>query len=417
MKKTFLLTSFFIIASLGYFSYDFINSARADRSWPFNSNLGNYLPESVKYYAYLITNPKKKAIFSNQEKFKLNYYQIPSSSAVGAGGGIEAMPNNKILVTLDNGEMFIFDQKTETFFTNSSNLKNNYTGIRDTFINEGLSEFLILATVNTEGLCKKIKLDSFQYVQENDAFRISNPETIWQSEEECEAPMNSAAGGRIVFFQDDYFISTGYFSEILFGDLEGGMHPNSQSENSSFGKVIKIDRSRKNEPLIYSLGHRSPQGLFVTNDKKKLFLTEHGPKGGDELNLIVEGKNYGWPCKTEGKMYGFPDFYPVRWPEELEILGCSDQDFTEPMFAAKESIGISQGLQYKGKYFEKFDGALIIGSLVGTSIFIFSLQGDRVLNQERIQIGERIRDISQTQDERIAIYTDGGSLVIVSKNE
>ena len=116
-------------------------------------------------------------------------------------------------------------------------------------------------------------------------------------------------------------------------------------------------------------------------------------------------------------MYGFPDFYPVRWPEELEILGCSDQDFTEPMFAAKESIGISQGLQYKGKYFEKFDGALIIGSLVGTSIFIFSLQGDRVLNQERIQIGERIRDISQTQDERIAIYTDAGSLVIVSKNE
>jgi hypothetical protein len=417
MKKKILTIAFISIAFLSYFSYDFIKSAREDRTWPFNSNIGNYLPEFVKYYAYLITNPEEKALSSNLEKIKLNYYQIPSKSATGGGGGIEAILNNKILVTLDNGEMFIFDQETETFFTNSSNLKNNYSGIRDTFINEELSEFLILATVNTEGLCKKIKLDSFQYVQENDAFRISNPETIWESEEECEAPTNSAAGGRIVFFQDDYFISTGFFSESRIGDLEGGMHPYPQSEKSSFGKVIKIDRSRKNEPLIYSLGHRTPQGLFVSNDKKKLFLTEHGPKAGDELNLIVEGKNYGWPCKTDGRMYGFPDTYPLRWPEELEILGCSDQDFTEPMFASKESIGISQGLQYKGKYFEKYNDDLIIGTLIGASIFILSLQEERIVIKERIRIGERIRDIFQTKDERIAIYTDGGSLAIVSKNE
>ena len=288
MKKILLLTSFFIIAFLGYFSYDFINSARENRTWPFNSSLGNYLPEFVKYYAYSLTNPDEKIILSNQEKIKLNYYQIPSKNATGRGGGIVAIQDNKILVTLDNGEMFIFDQKTEKFFTNSSNLKNNYSGIRDSFINEGLSEFLILATVNTAELCKKIKLDSFQYIQDNDFFRISSPETIWESEEECESPTTSAAGGRIVFFQDDYLISTGYFSEKRFGDLEAGMHPFPQSEKSSFGKVIKIDRSRKNKPSIYSLGHRTPQGLFVSKDKKKLFLTEHGPKAGDELNLIVE---------------------------------------------------------------------------------------------------------------------------------
>ena len=410
-----ILISFVILAVLSYFSYEFIKSARADRSWPFNSNLGNYLPEFIKYYAYSITNPSEANISSNQGKLKLNYHTIPSTFATGRGGGIVALSKNKILVTLDNGEIFVFDQNTDTFFTNPFNFKNYYSGIRDTFINEELSEFLILATVDTEALCKNVKLDSFKYFQEGDTFKISNPETIWQSEEECEAPMSSASGGRIAFFQGNYLISTGYFSEVRIGVFESGMHPYPQSEKSSFGKVIKIDRSKNNEPSIFSLGHRTPQGLFVSNDDKELFLTEHGPKGGDELNLIIEGKNYGWPCTTEGNMYGFPDLYPKRWPEELEILGCSDQDFMKPLFAAKESIGISQGLQYKGKYFQEYDNALIIGSLKATSIFVVSIQDKRLENVERIEIGERIRDILQTQDGRIAIYTDGGSLVIVSK--
>lgn len=151
---------------------------------------------------------------------------------------------------------------------------------------------------------------------------IDNPKMAWESEKACDLPTHSGASGRIAFFQGNYFILTGYFNGMVYSDFESSMNPFPQLPTSSFGKVIKFDRMNGYEASIFSLGHRAPQGLFVSSDNMELLLSEIGPKGGDEFNLILKGLNYGWPCKTPGTLYAYPNDSTVPWPEDLSTLGC-----------------------------------------------------------------------------------------------
>jgi hypothetical protein len=416
MKKMKIISLLVIVlvVALGYLSLVFFQKARVDRSWPFNSRIGQKLPDFVKYWGYLLTNPEEKTISSSFGNLNLDYHQIPSTSATGGGGAIEVLKDHIILTTLDNGEMFLFNSLTKNFSTNPSNLMNNYASIRDTFLNKESFEFLVLAVVDNEDGCKKIKLDIFDYYFDGVSFMIDNPKTVWESEKACDLPTHSGASGRIAFFQENYFISTGYFNGMVYSDFESSMNPFPQSPTSSFGKVIKFDRTNGYEASIFSLGHRAPQGLFVSSDNMELLLSEIGQKGGDEFNLILEGLNYGWPCKTPGTLYAYPNYSTVPWPEDLSMLGCLDDEFEEPLFSWGPVIAISQGFQYSGKYFENLDNSFVFGSLAGLSLFVIASEDGKMIDKGSIKIGERIRDIIQTYDQKIALYTDGGSLIIVS---
>ena len=416
MKKKKIISTLVIVLviALLYLSFNYFQKARVDRRWPFNSRIGQILPGFVKYWGYSLTNPKEKTISSSFGNLNLDYHQIPSTFAIGGGGAIEVLEDNIILTTLDNGEMFLFNSLTKKFSTGPSNLMNNYASIRDTFINKELFEFLVLAVVNVDGDCKQIKLDIFKYYFDDDSFVLDNPKTVWNSEKACDMPTHSGASGRIANFQDNYFISTGYFNGMEYFDLESSMNPFPQSPTSSFGKVIKIDRMNEYEASIFTLGHRAPQGLFVSSDNTKLLLSEIGPKGGDEFNLISEGLNYGWPCRTPGTLYRYPSVSTIPWPEDLSMLGCLDVEFEEPLFSWGPVIAISQGFQYSGEYFENLDSSFVFGSLAGTSLFVIASEDGKMIDKGRIKIGERVRDIIQTYDQKIALYTDGGSLIIVS---
>ena len=110
MKKTTILI--ITIISLIVFligSFLFVKKAREKRTWPFNSTLSNYFPKSIKNFGYKITNPDKIILETHFYDIEAKYYAIPSSNAVGNGGGLNVFDEKNLLTILDNGELFLFN--------------------------------------------------------------------------------------------------------------------------------------------------------------------------------------------------------------------------------------------------------------------------------------------------------------------
>ena len=143
-----------------YFSIDFIKDARKNRTWPFNSSIGLYLPQWVKFYAYKYTNPNEKEIITQYYKIKLDYVTIPAKSSVGGGGAINLLKNDNYLLTLNNGDNFIFNLKNKEFYKQILNFKG-YTGIRDILINSNKDKVLVLGIKKEREDCKSISLDEY----------------------------------------------------------------------------------------------------------------------------------------------------------------------------------------------------------------------------------------------------------------
>jgi aldose sugar dehydrogenase len=173
----------------------------------------------------------------------------------------------------------------------------------------------------------------------------------------------------------------------------------SQDPAASYGKTVLIDLLSGNARQ-FTLGHRNPQGL-QTDATGRVWLTEHGPRGGDELNLISEGKNYGWPLVTYGTNYG-----EVTWP--LNRRQGSHDGYEGPVFTWTPSIGISSLLDVRSNLLDLWRGDLLIGSLREASIWRVRLHHEQVVSTERIAVGERIRDLVEDQGGRLVLWTERG---------
>ncbi len=397
-----------------YFSIDFIKDARKNRTWPFNSSIGLYLPQWVKFYAYKYTNPNEKEIITQYYKIKLDYVTIPAKSSVGGGGAINQLKNDNYLLTLNNGDNFIFNLKNKEFYKQNLNFKG-YTGIRDILINSNKDKVLVLGIKKEREDCKSISLDEYNITNISETFNFENQNTIWKSEELCNNPMENNGGGRILEYKGGYLISTGFFAQ----NKNSGIYKYPQDINSSFGKIIRIYKNdKKFSSEIYSYGHRNPQGLIFSKRNNKIISSEHGPQGGDEINIINKNGNYGWPCKTWGARYDY-DFKinSKIWPKNLEDYGCKNNSkFIEPLFSWSPSVAISQGIEYTGEEFSQFNNNILFGSLKAASIFRLYVSNEmRVINYEKIFINERIRDIISSNKGQIILYTDGGNLVILKR--
>ena len=172
----------------------------------------------------------------------------------------------------------------------------------------------------------------------------------------------------------------------------------SQDAGADYGKTILIDLD-SNQSSIYSLGHRNPQGLFV-DPVGDIWLTEHGPKGGDELNMVLQGKNYGWPMVTLGTDYSSSSMWPLNASQNRH------EGFEPPVYAWIPSIGISAITGVQGKLFKIWKDDLLVSSLKDKSIWRVRLDKGRVTFTERIEIGERIRDIMEDADGRLVLWTE-----------
>ena len=165
-----------------------------------------------------------------------------------------------------------------------------------------------------------------------------------------------------------------------------------QDPSSDIGKILFIDLKNK-EKIIFSSGHRNPQGLLI--EDKIIISTEHGPDGGDEINKITFGKNYGWPISSYGKQYS----------HEKKIIGKkylknhSVHGFEEPIYSFVPSIGISQIIKIPNKFSKNWEDNFLLASLNGASLYRikFSETFNSIIYIEKIFIGKRIRDLKYSK--------------------
>jgi cytochrome c2 len=179
----------------------------------------------------------------------------------------------------------------------------------------------------------------------------------------------------------------------------------SEDPSSTFGKIVEIDITTNKWRQI-SKGHRNQEGLTFRKSGQ-LVSTEHGPYGGDELNVIEEGSDYGWPNVTLGTAYN-----TYEWDVSSSIAG-SHPGYKEPLFAWVPSIAVAQLIEVSN-FHPRWDGDLLVGSLKASSLYRLRLKTDRVLYSERIWIGERIRDLAQTNDGTIVVWTDDTQLLLLT---
>ena len=205
-------------------------------------------------------------------------------------------------------------------------------------------------------------------------------------------------GGRMTLLDAQTLLLTvGDFGFDGVASLEA--HP--QNPATSYGKTIAINIA-DGRATLFTLIHRNPQGLFIDRSGI-IWSTEHGPQGGDELNRLERGKNYGWPYATYGTQYGSFS-WPLSKPE-------AEQGYQTPVFAWVPSIGVSNLLAVEGKLFPQWRGDLLIASLKAKTLFRARVREGHVVYLEPILIGSRIRDLIEGHDGRIILWTDDDTLI------
>ncbi len=192
----------------------------------------------------------------------------------------------------------------------------------------------------------------------------------------------------------------------------------SQKTDNYLGKILRITKEGKPatgnpfigkegfKPEIYSFGHRNPQGLAI-DEKGQLWETEHGPRGGDELNLIEPGKNYGWGDVT----------YGIEYSGEKIGTGITQKSGTEqPVYYWDPVISPSGIAFYTGEITE-WNNNLFIGCLSGQHIDRLVIKNNKVVGEERLleDKNERFRDVLNGNDGNLYAITDSGKLYKISK--
>ena len=171
----------------------------------------------------------------------------------------------------------------------------------------------------------------------------------------------------------------------------------SQQEKASYGKTLLIDMDT-GAASTFTTGHRNQQGLYI-DPSGNIWSSEHGPKGGDELNLLVKGRNYGWPIVTYGTNYD-----ASAWP--LNPHQGRHDGFEAPVYAWVPSVGLSSITSVRKNLFDRWKGDLLVASLGGMSIWRVRTDRGSVVTTERIEIGDRVRDLIEDEDGRLILWTE-----------
>jgi glucose/arabinose dehydrogenase len=235
---------------------------------------------------------------------------------------------------------------------------------------------------------------------------------IWSVAQEFYSPIpDIAAGGRLAFSPDGHvFVSVG---------MKGaGEHVGIQALAAPYGKIHRVHDDGRIPadnpfvarpgamPSIWTYGHRSPQGLELDPLTGELWGTEMGQRGGDEVNHLRRGRNYGWPLVSKGLKY---DGTPVAFGKELGIP-FEPKDLEPPIVDLTPSPAVSSFVIYQGEAFPEWRNDLIVGSLKATELYRFTIRGDELVHTEiLLKDLARIRDVEVGQGGAIYLLLEHGS--------
>lgn len=319
--------------------------------------------------------------------------------------GIAWLPDNRMLVTERKGEILVFENGRytgEKLAGFPATYERGQGGLLDIQPHPQHAENgWIYATYAKPGQGGgSTTLIRFRLAD----MEIVELETLYQT-----VPLSTAGvhfGSRIVFDKAGYlYFSTG----------ERGVKENAQNLENDMGKIHRLhDDGRvpsdnpfvhtpRAKPSIWSYGHRNVQGLAYDSTNNVIYATEHGPRGGDELNIIEKGKNYGWPTITYGIDYSGAIISELTEKEGME----------QPIHYWTPSIATCGLLYYTGDRYPGWQGNLFAGALALTHVARVELKNGNYAHEEKLlqDIG-RVRHIAQGSDGYIYVLTEGPGMLL-----
>ncbi|RAW01078.1 PQQ-dependent sugar dehydrogenase [Pseudochryseolinea flava] len=246
----------------------------------------------------------------------------------------------------------------------------------------------------------------------NDEKSIENATVIYRAAPSYNGDLHY--GGRVIFDgSGNLFVSTGERSDLA-------TRPLAQATNAALGKIIRITTDGEPAagnpdfpgdalPELYSIGHRNPQGIARHPETGDLWQSEHGPRGGDEINRVVAGTNYGWPTIT----------YGIEYTGATIGDGIQQKDgLAQPVYYWDPVISPSGITFYDGDRVPEWEDNLFIGALSGKHIARLVINDDnKVVGEERLLAdqNQRFRDITQGPDDALYAVTDEGRLYKIDR--
>jgi glucose/arabinose dehydrogenase len=365
-------------------------------------------------------NADYKPAFEGQTRIKAVKTTTPwegrlISSQLDHPWGIAVLPDGRLLITEKGGTMRIA--------TTSGQLSGAITGIPpvnssgqggllgitvDPAFNTNRMVYWVFSHNSTEGNCTAVAKGKLSADEKS----IENATIIYRALPAYKG--NLHYGGRILFDAGgNLFVSTGERSDLV-------TRPQAQQLNSALGKVLRITIEGKAaagnpfegnaaaKPEIYSYGHRNVQGLAIHPATGDLWEDEFGPKGGDEVNLIKPGKNYGWPTIT----------YGLEYSGEKVGQGITQQaGLEQPVYYWDPVVSPSGSAFYSGSAMPEWKNNLFIGGLSSTHIVRLVIENNKVTGEERLleDQKQRFRAVMQGKDDALYAITDEGRLYRIGK--
>lgn len=314
------------------------------------------------------------------------------------------LPDDRILMALREGVFKLFDPKTKKLSIVAGAPKvaaDGQGGLLDLVLSPNFKKdntiYYTYSGIEKNGSATTLASATFV----ND--KLSNQKILFAAR-----PIQSTAyhfGSRIVFDKKGHiYVSIG----------ERNIRDLAQDLSTHMGKIIRLNLDgsipkdnpfvgdKKAKPEIWSYGHRNPQGLVFDEKNNKLWVSEHGPRGGDEINLIKSGANFGWPLATYGREY-----YGPKITDNVSLPGMEN-----PRHVWLPSIAPCDLVLYRGKAFPIWENSFLSGALALTHLNRVEMKNDNSVKEERYlgELDERIRSIEVDQQGHIFVATDLGAI-------
>lgn len=347
---------------------------------------------------------------------QMTYSSKVITTALTSPWGITELPDGRLLVTENAGVMRIVDKE--------GNVSEAITGIPP--VDDGGQGGLLGLTLDPDFTTNRMVYWVFSQAVTggnltavakgrlaDDETAFENAQVIYQAGPAHNGKLHF--GGRILFDKTGHLlVSTGERSDK-------STRPLSQDLQTGLGKILRITTDGQPAPgnpftdnpnalpEIYSYGHRNVQGLAFHPQTGDLWETEFGPRGGDELNRVEAGKNYGWPIITYGIEYGGSEIGtpPIQQQEGLE----------QPVYYWDPVLSPSGITFYSGTAIPEWTNSLFVSGLSSTHIARLVIEDNKVVGEERLlaKEGERFRDIVEASDGALYTITDAGKLYRIGK--
>ncbi len=347
--------------------------------------------------SFEIMSHDKKNSFAVEEVF----------NGLGIPWGMAFLSDNKIIISQKDGQIGLLKLKEKelTWLENTPSVYHNGQGglldvaVADNYAQTGWVYFTYSKQTGNKSATTLAR-----------AKLKNNSLTDWQDLLVSQSSEKTTRhyGSRITFDENGH---------VFFSIGDRGHRPNAQDRSNHAGAILRLNLDGsipKDNPFsgqknilseIWSYGHRNPQGLFYDKKMNRLWSIEHGPRGGDEINLIQAGKNYGWPVISYGQEY----WGPVNVGEDTHREGME-----QPVKFYVPSIAPSSLLIYSGKAFPQWQGDLFSGALKLQHLNRVVINSElKAVAEERLltSFGERIRCVVESPEGWIYFSTDSGRIL------